>query len=250
MRLAVLDECPIARIWGEKFAMRYERRESEFFLYSWVRSYISLGRKRLLALFATLAIALLSGCATIITGSTQEMSFQSSLDEATVTIGDRIIGKTPITVRLGNKTGQSVTFTKDGYEPLTMQLSTELQPWFFGNVIIGGLLGSTTNGASGAIHEYSPSQYMVTLQPLKLSSAERVTSQSDHEKIGQFVVVSYRDLVRDIRSGKGDYLTSLLTMKRVEKEKEAEALQKLRALSDLYSDDISRFADQAANLGV
>ncbi len=196
------------------------------------------------------AIALLSGCATIITGSSQEMSFQSSPDEATVTVGDRVIGKTPITIRLDKKTGQAVTFTKDGYEPVTMPLSTQLEPWFFGNVVLGGLLGSTTDGVSGAINQYSPNQYMVTLQPLKLTGTERYTSQSDYEKIRQFIIVSYRDLVRDIRSGKGDYLTSLLTMKHVEKEKEVDALRKLRALSEIYDNDISTFADQAANLAI
>ncbi len=206
--------------------------------------------KSLPALFAMVAIALLSGCATIITGSSQEMSFQSSPDEVTVTVGDRVIGKTPITIRLDKKTGQAVTFTKDGYEPVTMPLSTQLEPWFFGNVVLGGLLGSTTDGVSGAINQYSPNQYMVTLQPLKLTGTERYTSQSDYEKIRQFIIVSYRDLVRDIRSGKGDYLTSLLTMKHVEKEKEVDALRKLRALSEIYDNDISTFADQAANLAI
>jgi hypothetical protein len=197
-----------------------------------------------------LSIALMSGCATIITGSSQEMSFQSSPDGATVTVDGRIIGKTPTTVRLDKKSGQSVIFTKDGYEPLTMQLATRMQPWFFGNIVIGGLLGSTTDGVSGAIHEYSPNQYMVTLQPQKLESAERETSQSDHEKMRHFIIVSYRDLATDIKAGKGDYLASLLTMKHVEKGKEAEAVRKLRALSDLYDNDISTFADQAANLQI
>lgn len=201
-------------------------------------------------LLAIVAIALLSGCATIITGSSQEVSFQSTPDGATVTLGDRVIGKTPIMVRLDKKSGQSVTFSKEGYEAVTMPLSTQLQPWFFGNVIIGGLLGSTTDGVSGAIHQYSPNQYMVTLQPVNVSGAERETSQSEHDKIRQFVIVSYRDLVRDIKAGKGDYLMSLLTMKHVEREKEAEALKKLRALSDLYDKDISAFAAEAADLAI
>ena len=83
-------------------------------------------------------------------GTSQEMTFQSSPEEVTVTVSGRVIGKTPITSRLDKKSGRSVVFSKDGYRPVTMELTTTLDPWFWGNIVLGGFIGSTTDGFNGA----------------------------------------------------------------------------------------------------
>ena len=54
----------------------------------------------------------LPACATIITGSNQEVTFNSNPDEATVTVGGRVIGKTPITTSLKKRSGQPMVFEK------------------------------------------------------------------------------------------------------------------------------------------
>ena len=73
---------------------------------------------------------MLGACASIMHGTSQEMTFQSSPEEVTVTVGGRILGKTPITSRLDKKADQSVVFSKDGYKPVTMALTTTLDSWF------------------------------------------------------------------------------------------------------------------------
>src|SRR5260221_7059201 len=93
----------------------------------------------------------LTGCATIMSGSSQDLSFNSSPDGATVTVGGRIIGKTPITTRLGKESGQTLVFEKDGYKSITMRLETSLDGWFWGNIVLGGVIGSTTDGITGAV---------------------------------------------------------------------------------------------------
>jgi len=116
-----------------------------------------------------LCLLFIQACATIISGKSQEMTFTSEPEGVTVTVVGRAIGKTPCTVRLDKEKGRTVTFEKEGYKPRTMALTTTLDSWFWGNIVLGGLIGSTTDGISGAVHEYSPSQYFITLSPINTS---------------------------------------------------------------------------------
>ena len=116
--------------------------------------------------FLLLVVALcVTGCAAIVTGVDQKMTFNSEPDGATVIVSGKAVGKTPLTVEVDKGKNQALVFEKDGYKPFTTQLSTTLNSWFWGNIVFGGFLGSTTDGVSGAIYEFSPDQYFVTLTP-------------------------------------------------------------------------------------
>ncbi len=188
----------------------------------------------------------LSACASIVTGSHQEVTFNSNPDEATVTVNGRTIGKTPITTSLKKESGQALVFEREGYTPLTMQLETHLNPWFWGNIIFGGLIGSTTDGLSGAVYEYSPNQYMVTLQPAGTSSLETHTALSDRQKMKDYIVKNYEDIIKDLKNGPlaqtGEYLASLLSLLNVSANQEYDAKKRIHALSVAYP-DIIEFAD-------
>jgi hypothetical protein len=71
-----------------------------------------------LALVVVIVSSFLYGCASIISGTTQEMTFQSNPDDVLVTISGKVVGKTPTTVQLDKKSGQSVVFSKSGYKPI------------------------------------------------------------------------------------------------------------------------------------
>src|SRR5947209_8372722 len=105
-------------------------------------------------LCVTILLGIATGCASIMHGGHQELTFNSNPDGATVTVGGRVIGKTPITTSLKKEPGQTLEFSKDGYKPLTMRLETSLDSWFWGNIVLGGFFGSTTDGISGAAHQY------------------------------------------------------------------------------------------------
>ncbi|MFA5141130.1 MAG: PEGA domain-containing protein [Elusimicrobiota bacterium] len=109
------------------------------------------------ALLAALLAALCSlftGCA-----STRRVSFISDPGGATVVVGARTVGETPVTVKLERKGDQVLTFAKDGYQPVTVR-TTASNEWFGGRLVCSG-----TDGASGAIRESSPGRYRVTLPP-------------------------------------------------------------------------------------
>lgn len=191
--------------------------------------------------------ALLGGCASIMHGTSQEMTFQSSPEEVTVTVSGRVIGKTPVTSRLDKKSGQSVAFSKDGYRPVTMELTTTLDPWFWGNIVLGGFIGSTTDGINGSVNQYSPSQYFVTLTPDGASSIESLTLKSQREKAREFIVGHYKNLMANLSQGGGEDFSALMGLLNIEKDQQADALRKIRSLSEVYT-DAPTFANQVTAL--
>jgi hypothetical protein len=194
-----------------------------------------------------LTASLFGGCASIIDGTTQEVSFNSTPDGATVTLDGRVIGKTPVSISIKKKSGQALVFSKDGYKTVTMQLETRMNSWFWGNIILGGVIGSTTDGISGAINEYSPSQYMITLQQEGVTSLESKTITSDNQKAKEFIMLTYKNIVSDLNKGEGQYQTSLFEILKISKGDQAEARKKIRALSEAYS-NIPEFADRVIAL--
>jgi hypothetical protein len=217
-----------------------------------------------------------AGCATIVTGGNQSVTFNSNPDGATIKLDDTAMGKTPITLSLKKKAGQTLAFEREGYEPLTTQLTTKTNPWIFGNILIGGLLGCSTDVVSGALYQYAPDRYMVTLQPVQsafvqplefpatastdsgsaqatptvsdgVGSLEAHTVLNDAQKRKDYIVRNYDDLINDLKRGPaaktGEYLASLLTMLNVKPNLEYDAVKRIRALSEEYP-DIVEFADR------
>jgi len=197
--------------------------------------------------FLAMLCGLNSGCASIMSGRSQELSFVSTPDGATVTVSGRVIGKTPITTTLKKEPEQSLVFSKDGYKPISMRLETRLDGWFWGNIVLGGFFGSTTDAATGAVHEYSPNQYIVTLEPAGTNQLEGKPSLSDTQKAKEFIVMGYKDIMEDLHKGKGEYLASLFSVLKIPAEQQPEALKKIRALSEAYT-TIPEFADHAIEL--
>jgi len=114
--------------------------------------------KQLFFLLAVVFLLVLSGCASIVSGPTQELTFQSEPEGATVSTNGRPLGKTPLTVQLDKKSDQTLKFELEGYKTITMPLTTTLDPWFWGNIVLGGFIGSTTDGLSGAVVSFPVKQ--------------------------------------------------------------------------------------------
>lgn len=199
-------------------------------------------------LYPLMLLAALAGCASVISGRTQQVSFNSNPEGATVTVGGRVLGKTPFTMALQRKASQTLEFKKNGYKPLTMELETSMNMWFWGNVVIGGLFGSTTDSATGAVHRYSPSQYMVTLERDGTTTVEAKPVLSDRQKAREFIVYGYSSIKDEIRKEKpGDYLKSLWSVLKVPEAERAAALEKVKGLLKAY-EDIFTFADKTTEL--
>ncbi|MFK5895069.1 MAG: PEGA domain-containing protein [Pseudomonadota bacterium] len=157
------------------------------------------------AVFTTMFIV---GCASIVTGTDQNVTFNSEPDGATVTVAGKVIGKTPLSVQIDKGKLQSLTFEKEGYKTHSTQLTTTITGWFWGNIICCGLLGSTTDGVSGAMIEFSPDQYFITLTP----KGAYGLSTSRPRKIKE-LVIAFSDEVRfELASGGGEHTKAILAV--------------------------------------
>lgn len=183
-------------------------------------------------------LLLVAGCATIVTGTSDTITFNSEPEGATVTVAGRVIGKTPVSVVIDKDTNQAVTFEKEGYKTFTTQLSTTTNPWFFGNIVIGGLLGSTTDGVSGAIIEYSPDQYFATLTP----EVPFGINNNLPRRVKEVVVAFGDDIRAELAAGSGPYTTELLGLLGVATENHEASTRVLASLAS-QSEDNLEFAE-------
>ncbi|MGK0441547.1 MAG: hypothetical protein ACJA0N_001346 [Pseudohongiellaceae bacterium] len=131
--------------------------------------------KILLSVFSVVVV-LLSGCSTIVSGDKEQLTIDSLPRGAMVKMDGIDVGVTPLTLSVSRKKA-NIELVKEGFDSQFVTLTKEINPMFFGNLIIGGLFGSSTDTATGAIHRYNPGQYMVTLKAASESSAEPAAEQ-------------------------------------------------------------------------
>ncbi len=105
-----------------------------------------------------------TGCATIMGSKSQKVTFTTNPQGADVLLKGTKTCKTPCTVDLVKDTYTTVTFQKDGYSSTTVDIEQGIAPIFWGNILIGGVLGSTTDSSSAAMYEYNPDAYFIDLQ--------------------------------------------------------------------------------------
>lgn len=116
------------------------------------------------AALGALVIVALSGCATIIHGSSQPVAFQSSPSGAAVSVNGVQTGRTPATLSLSRKDAHSVEISLDGYRPYQIQLQRGTSGWVWGNIVFGGLIGLVVDASTGAMYKLSPEQISAQLQ--------------------------------------------------------------------------------------
>lgn len=112
------------------------------------------------------AAAGLTGCASIINGSTQSVEFASRPHGAKLFLDGKDMGLTPQTFdlrrkarRKGDTAGKkeyTVRIEMEGYAPYETKLTRKLNGWLFGNLVFGGLIGIVIDASSGAMYNLSP----------------------------------------------------------------------------------------------
>lgn len=139
------------------------------------------------------AIFFLSGCASIVSKSQYPVNIASNPDQASITIvddkGKEIYkGETPTTLTLKAGDGYfhgctySVTFKKDGYEPQTATIQKEMDGWFIGNILFGGLIGMLiVDPLTGAMWKLPPG--------ITVNLADEISATNINEKALQVVLI-------------------------------------------------------------
>ena len=115
------------------------------------------------------ALILVSGCASIISGTTQEVAVNSSPDGATCDItrqGVRLQQVVTPASAMVQRTNRDllVSCTKPGYQAATATDPSGVEPWVFGNLLAGGVIGLVVDLSTGAVNKYA-SPASIVLQP-------------------------------------------------------------------------------------
>lgn len=147
------------------------------YFYTQIKSTLMKTLTRLFALCAL--VILVSSCATIFTPTKYQVAFNTTPEGAGITIENRegkviFEGTTPTTVKLKSSAGYmkkeeyKITFTKDGYDQKVVSISAELDGWYIGNIMLGGIIGMLiVDPASGAMYKIAKEDRVIneTLQP-------------------------------------------------------------------------------------
>ena len=111
-------------------------------------------------LFAAGAVLVLGGCSTIVDGTSQTLSVNTSPTEARCVLmrnGEQIgvVDPTPGSLTI-QKTKHDITVecTKDGFQKASFVNHSDVNAATFGNIIIGGGIGWAIDSATGSDNKY------------------------------------------------------------------------------------------------
>jgi hypothetical protein len=123
-----------------------------------------------LILIAALA-PVLSACATITRGTTNDIQISSEPSGANVRTSISHSCISPCTIKVGRRDEFQVVFNKDGYKEAVIPVKTQVAgagvAGMAGNVLVGGVVGVGVDAYTGAAFEHSPNPVHAVLEPLR-----------------------------------------------------------------------------------
>ena len=138
---------------------------------------------------------LVSGCASIIHGSRQDVRVVSNPSGAVVRVNlNNTATTTPGILTLNRKEiGYVLTFEKQGYKPVEVSLRRTVDGWLFGNIIFGGVIGIVIDFASGSAYKLTPDEVEVAL-------GDKTASLKNPAKDSLLVFVDLEQLPKTVRT--------------------------------------------------
>ncbi len=128
-----------------------------------------------------LFVLLLSSCATIVGGGPTQIIDVSSSPEGAQIWTAKIVKKkgggtevvemmdtgmvTPAKVTIARKNAV-IILKKEGYQDTNVVMVKKMNGWFWGNILIGGLIGSSIDLSTGASMKFDPNNFFVEMQPI------------------------------------------------------------------------------------
>ncbi len=179
-----------------------------------------------LMLFVSIVV---SGCATIMEGKQQSVTFNSIPSGADVYLNGKHLGKTPLNITIDKpKENGNLKFSKDGYKTLEMTVNKKMSSWLLGNIIFGGTFGTTTDYASGALYEYDPHSIQVTLEAEGMSRADKTRFMTEN-KLRRYILTNFSELSVDLANKNGEFLSGLFAQIHVDDANAAQTVADLQS---------------------
>ncbi len=122
--------------------------------------------KKLMLIFV---VAPLVGCATIMDGTSQNVNLTTSngrRTNATIYTANGVRQtQIPQTINVQKSKRDIIVKVNNRYNTETTTVPSKMNNWFWGNIILGGFFGSTTDSASGAMWEYDDNVIVQVNEP-------------------------------------------------------------------------------------
>ena len=101
-----------------------------------------------------------------------KITFTSNVSDVQVLLNGQVIGQlrgdlASIVIPRDGAEQKVISFQKNGYKTTTITLNKKLDPIFWGNIFVGGSIGSSVDSLSTKnIYGYSPSEYYIDMQKI------------------------------------------------------------------------------------
>ncbi len=160
---------------------------------------------------------MLQSCATVLSGTKDQISFKSHPPDATILLNGKEIGKTDNSIIIKRMKGSNamITFHKDGYNDLTFRYETKLNGAYWGSAacyllgIIPGLVFCVIDMSTGAAYKAKYDTYEKTLIPIDNTTNNVKTEQkseiNNQTKSSNFMIgdnVSFKNEKGEYHDGK------------------------------------------------
>ncbi len=179
------------------------------------------------------ALAVAGGCATLTKGKRQTIAVTSNVEGAEVLVDGVRVGMTPFT-GLAPRGKEVLMVQKAGYQTANVVLSKSIEPMFWGNILIGGTLGSLTDYSTGAMYEYKPATYQVELK----SATQSLEDFRQQVALRGFAMLYIDEISRDLGRGSGSHIAALLTLVNGDRPGAVDASHIRQALTDSRGDPV------------
>lgn len=139
-----------------------------------------------------IAVIFTASCAAIFKGSSAEVRVNSNPAGADIFINGIDKGTTPQTLSLKRDSDYVLTFKKEGYEDLNVEVRKEFD---FGTTIVGnifswGLIGIVVDVATGAAYSLTPADVEANLEAMQSAGYIETNFEGDDSDIYVFMMTT------------------------------------------------------------
>jgi hypothetical protein len=193
--------------------------------------------KKVIKLFTSVfCLAYFIGCATIVRGTSQTITINSNVSGASVELDGAPVGVTPFTGEIKKGKDKTITIRKQGYgtQSITLERKFDMVATGFGNILIGGTTGTTTDWATGAMWLYNPTTYFIQLQ----EKGQSDWGFQNELYIRKFAMVNHSQIAIDAGKNGGEYMDALADLMKSKMDKETAMLNIQDALEKSKGDQV------------
>jgi uncharacterized protein YceK len=134
------------------------------------------------ALLGLALLLVLSGCATVMHGTTQDIGVSTDPAGADLLVDGAQHYKSPAMITLKRKDDHTVEISQKGYKRELVEIKGKLSWAVAGDFLAGGAIGYGIDAATGAQRRLKPEKVEVSLRPL-ITREDREASKNLEEKL-------------------------------------------------------------------